>query len=38
MICMGVYGLHITYYKITNRNIITIKLKYSGVMGEQKKI
>ncbi len=38
MICMGVYGLRITYYKITNRNIITIKFKYSGVMGEQKKI
>ncbi len=35
MICMGVYGLRTTYYKITNRNIITIKLKYSGVMGNK---
>ncbi len=32
MICMGLYGLRITYYKVTNRNIITIKLKYSGVI------
>ncbi len=32
MICMGVYGLRIRCYKITNRNMITIKLKYSGVM------
>ncbi len=27
MICMGVYGLRFTYYKITNRNIITNKIK-----------
>ncbi len=38
MICMGVYGLRITYYKITNRNIITNNIKIFRGHGGKKKI